>query len=914
MIKKITPLHYLIVFLLITFLLVGCNPSFSTPTLPQLSTDEADSLDTLDPFGCFPVGCDLPPGMKELCEDYQAGTISWPADCAEMPGEGCQKLCESEKAAVGLDLPMTVVDGYQLGWMKPLQLDDNLGDVSRSDFSWAYNTPVVDNEGKVLLIYSALDEGKPSFYRFWDGEHLTDPQPWEGPQGVQSRVYDSQNLLHIISVENKDDPDQYLAHSIWDGETFISQQDIFRAQLIQPEFLSDNLVIDEQDHLHLVFYEKSQGVWEVMYSIFDGNVWSDPINLSHNVMGSVGPTIDIGDDGRLFVIWHEGTPDSPVETTVSHTLFTVFEDGEWTEPTPGGLGVVKVDSKGIVHSLSENLYTFWDGNVWSDPVMIDYHGQATAMYHYIIDPQDNIVFVWNRYNTLEEPTAEGYSMTRELMSRVKYADGSWSPVISLGVWDTTPSYNEVHTILAVDGAGVIHAATSGNFEGGLRQYYFNTGAPVIDESLAHLEVMPPQSAWSPYPSTEPDPATVVSAEGWHELQPFGFSSPYPLQLDFQIDNLGNLHAVWRGLDGADYEIFYSSYDGSSWLDPLNISNRMGYDYDPKLTMDESGALFAGWVGSVPGTTAAFSAKNDGTAWSDPLRLSEKITWRMTSALIDLTISKENVTRPSLAAGREGQVVMGWEHISDGVSNTIACVLRDSGGWEREQIPLEETHFPYAGERVAMDFDPAGNLHLVFTYSGTMEGFDEGIYLKAQLVHTFYDGSNWSDPVMLFPIDPDANPYDNMAFQSAVAAHSSDMIIVVFSMRPFDRHFSPYRIDNEDSNAYFVYWDGVDWSQPQRLDDGTAFGPSFVDIAKGPDDKTYVAWSKYDTYSKHYSVYSTSLSAGTKGEVVKIWESNIEQEPFPILRPVISVNDAGVVVIAFEYEDDGIWTGLFTMGE
>ena len=287
---------------------------------------------------------------------------------------------------------------------------------------------------------------------------------------------------------------------------------------------------------------------------------------------------------------------------------------------------------------------------------------------------------------------------------------------------------------------------------------------------------------------------------------------------------------------------------------------------------------------------------------------------MTSALVDLTFSKENVIRPAIIAGQESRVAMGWEHISEGVSHTIACVLRDSGGWDREQIPLEETHFPYAGERVAMDFDPAGNLHLVFTYSGTMEGFDEGIYLKAQLIHTSYDGSKWSDPVMLFPIDPDANPYHTTAFQSAIAAHALDMVVVVFSMRPFDHKYSPYRLDNEDSDAYVIYWDGVVWSEPHRLDDGSAFGPSFVDVAKGSNGKTYIAWSTYDTYSKHYSVYATMLTGTSQGEVVKIWESNRDQKPFPILRPVISVNDFGVVVIAFECEDNGTWTGFFTMRE
>ena len=86
----------------------GCFPM--PPAQPADSQIQSSEDEFLDNLGCFPKDCSkLPPGMKELCEDYKSGNINWPADCSEMPTEACRKLCEREKAKKENMEPVTFI-------------------------------------------------------------------------------------------------------------------------------------------------------------------------------------------------------------------------------------------------------------------------------------------------------------------------------------------------------------------------------------------------------------------------------------------------------------------------------------------------------------------------------------------------------------------------------------------------------------------------------------------------------------------------------------------------------------------------------------------------------------------------------------------------------------------------------------
>jgi hypothetical protein len=94
-------------------LLSSCGPLPQIPEIaPPKPADEAGpETEYWDELECFPEDCDLPPGMKELCQAFAAGSISWPEDCAVMPGEACQTLCTQEKAAGGVTIAFEYAEG-----------------------------------------------------------------------------------------------------------------------------------------------------------------------------------------------------------------------------------------------------------------------------------------------------------------------------------------------------------------------------------------------------------------------------------------------------------------------------------------------------------------------------------------------------------------------------------------------------------------------------------------------------------------------------------------------------------------------------------------------------------------------------------------------------------------------------------
>ncbi|MBN1159814.1 MAG: hypothetical protein JXA43_01085 [Candidatus Diapherotrites archaeon] len=116
----------IVIIIVAMFALHICPPAGPWPSPPwcdysqaasgqttQADTAQTDAtqetLNYLDEYNCFPKDCNLPPGMKELCENYKAGTISWPADCNDFSEQKCRDLCESEKAKPTVTKPVTFI-------------------------------------------------------------------------------------------------------------------------------------------------------------------------------------------------------------------------------------------------------------------------------------------------------------------------------------------------------------------------------------------------------------------------------------------------------------------------------------------------------------------------------------------------------------------------------------------------------------------------------------------------------------------------------------------------------------------------------------------------------------------------------------------------------------------------------------
>lgn len=906
------------VFLLIILIpcifpwLAACIPDIPMPMAEEQQPNAAD--ETIDDLGCFPIDCDMPPGMKELCEAYRSGTINWPGNCAEMPGEACQALCEREKEDLGLDLPEIVVDAYQVGWTKPVQFDDHIDDSVRIKHGWAWPKMHIENDGLVRFWYAvntSLDKYPPTYTRTWDGSQFSEPEKF--PYDLVVSTYDNQGRLHGIEIKDRGSEKERMNYVIWDGNNAV-EEIIFAGQFFQPG--PAGLEMDEEGNLHLIFSDISKGVREVWYARFDGADWTSSVNLSHSIYDSWGLSISVGPGGKLYAAWHEVPPDIAPPGLGGYTMMAVFDGQSWSEPEKVPLDrtwvSVKTDSAGKVHLMSEGKYICWDGEKWENPVNVDYPGYGTAFYHWTIDPYDNVHIVWNRLITVPDAVDEEERIRREFFYRIRYADGSWSPVITFGLWGTSASFEEVHSTILSDENGVIHIAMAGNFDGLNKHYYLNSGGTIQDASLLELETLPPQPVRRKSTFPEPEMMALSGISGWNPVEsvPAVGTSHDRIDFDSALSSNGNIHLLWTNWVDDDTEIFYSQYDGASWGSAKNISNSGEYDFQPRISVDGENRIHAAWVHAVPGTPTIYYSQFSDGVWSSPERLSRPISWTLPTYSpeeIGMTVeNEEEVVNPAISASQAGEVAVGFEQRSIGMANLTSFTINSGDGWTSSEI-IAKDHDPwwYSVSWLNLDYDKNNILHALSAYSGYI---NPTVWLYAQPMYMRFDGSSWSEPKLLMslPSQEENTPGAQMAFLPALEAVDDDSVFAVFSLRRTEREYLPYVWENENSYVHLMHWDGSTWGDPLRVDNSTAFGPSAADMAVDSQGIAHIVWSKYDAHSSTYSIFYTTSDCQTIGEVYRLWQSAENFEPMLLIRPQILIDHEENLHVFFTYQENGAW--------
>ena len=89
-----------------------------------------------------------------------------------------------------------------------------------------------------------------------------------------------------------------------------------------------------------------------------------------------------------------------------------------------------------------------------------------------------------------------------------------------------------------------------------------------------------------------------------------------------LDSSGNPHVAWTDSTPGNMEVFYLSWDGTSWVDAdgvgqgqVNVSNDSTLSRWPALQLDSSGNPHIAWCSSGPANDIYY-LKWDGSAWVD----------------------------------------------------------------------------------------------------------------------------------------------------------------------------------------------------------------------------------------------------------------------------------------------------------
>jgi hypothetical protein len=148
-----------------------------------------------------------------------------------------------------------------------------------------------------------------------------------------------------------------------------------------------------------------------------------------------------------------------------------------------------------------------------------------------------------------------------------------------------------------------------------------------------------------------------------------------------VDYEGTPHVVWSTYPG-DQEIFYSTFDGNSWTEKLqiNLPDSLEQDLDPAIAADSMGNLHVVWAARTYGSPYGYEilySKSDGASWSPEVQINEPDT--------------RGDYRPDIEADSPDNVWVVWDGVDPSGEYHIHAVHYNGSTWSSEyRLDNDET--------------------------------------------------------------------------------------------------------------------------------------------------------------------------------------------------------------------------------
>jgi len=272
------------------------------------------------------------------------------------------------------------------------------------------------------------------------------------------------------------------------------------------------------------------------YSVDNGLTWSSRVRISPwDSLGGDEATLFFDRQGRLHCVWRQAIPGSYYPWFVVHS---VFDNGVWSFPetispsmtAASGYSSVVVDSSGVIHVVYDDqvssgnydiFYTRYEGGSWTVPQDLSQDPYDSAFPALAIDSRQRLHVVWRRRSGYPYP----------IIYR-RYENGVWTPqeIIS----DT---FYGGRAGIAIDFNDRVHVVFGGLYG-----------------KIYH---------------------TVLIKDRWTvpELIYQDSDSFYIPLTGIGVDSNNILYLVWTQWEetGGYSDIYYMTYDGNSWVGPLNLT-------------------------------------------------------------------------------------------------------------------------------------------------------------------------------------------------------------------------------------------------------------------------------------------------------------------------------------------------------
>ncbi len=263
-------------------------------------------------------------------------------------------------------------------------------------------------------------------------------------------------------------------------------------------------------------------------------------------------------------------------------------------------------------------------------------------------------------------------------------------------------------------------------------------------------------------------------DSWSDLEVISIAdvSPENAEHAILIDSAGHLHLAWSQFNGPGHsDLFYSHWDGDSWLEPILISDGDKYANRPSLATTEAGGIHFVWLSNAGGRNAIYHRYWDGATWSTATRVSE---------------SSRKVEHYTLGIDKEGHLHLAWYEFHGPANSEVYHSWWNEGVWARP-VNVSSDEDPSEGPLFLIN----ETVHLVWLQPAGQEG---------TIKHSQWDGSGWSEPESIIPPDFIVNIVD------AVIAHEEDIYLLWRAAR-----------ETRDVQIYrYGRWDGTSPVTPQNL--------------------------------------------------------------------------------------------------
>ena len=337
--------------------------------------------------------------------------------------------------------------------------------------------------------------------------------------------------------------------------------------------------------------------------------WSEPVNISNTDGRSDFPAMSIGFDGKIHIVWTDDSRIPGPNAYEDDILYTCYDGNSWSEPvmlsghdtTYSACPRIAVDSFGKPHVVWQHNAIFYNSDVyyttltdtgWLEPLNLTPFSNTAYQPDIAIDSEDRIHVVWPDY----------YFGNVDIL-HMYCEDGIWSDFVNVSndpIGSGTPR-------LVVDSEDHLHVAWRQLASTGIQCevfYSFYDG-----------------ENWTPRQNISQNP---------------DFTSAWP---SIAVDSDNNPHIAWYQWMGWPIsEIFYSCFNGVDWTEPENITNQELDCKYPQLAINNQDEKFLLYMLSPDNDFSVNFSYCENSVWSQP----EIMIPRYNSMLSDICIDSEGV--------------------------------------------------------------------------------------------------------------------------------------------------------------------------------------------------------------------------------------------------------------------------------